>query len=45
MSQEEKIIKNKAGLLELSNHLGNVSKACMIFGYSRDMCLFKSSFI
>lgn len=36
MSTEEKIIKNKVGLLELSNHLGNVSKACKIFGYSRD---------
>ena len=36
MSTEEKIIKNKLGLLELSNHLGNVSKACKIFGYSRD---------
>ena len=36
MSTEEKIIKNKVGLLELSTHLGNVSKACKIFGYSRD---------
>lgn len=36
MSTEEKIIKNKVGLLELSNHLGNVSRACKIFGYSRD---------
>jgi hypothetical protein len=36
MSTEEKIIKNKLGLLELSNHLGNVSRACKIFGYSRD---------
>ncbi len=36
MSQEEKIIKNKLGLLELSTHLGNVSRACKIFGYSRD---------
>jgi Integrase core domain/Winged helix-turn helix len=36
MSNEEKIIKNKLGLLELSKHLGNVSRACKIFGYSRD---------
>lgn len=36
MSTDEKIIKNKLGLLELSNHLGNVSRACKIFGYSRD---------
>lgn len=36
MSTQEKIIKNKVGLLELSTHLGNVSKACKIFGYSRD---------
>jgi len=36
MSTEEKIIKNKLGLLELSSHLGNVSRACKIFGYSRD---------
>ncbi len=36
MSTEEKIIKNKVGLLELSNHLGNASRACKIFGYSRD---------
>lgn len=36
MSTEEKIIKNKVGLLELSSHLGNVSRACKIFGYSRD---------
>jgi len=36
MSTEEKIIKNKIGLLELSNHLGNVSRACKIFWYSRD---------
>ena len=36
MSTEEKIIKNKVGLIELSTHLGNVSRACQIFGYSRD---------
>ena len=31
-----KVIKNKLGLLELSKELGNVSRACKIFGYSRD---------
>ena len=36
MKTEEKIIKNKAGLLELAKHLGNVSQACKVFGYSRD---------
>ncbi|MBI3260740.1 MAG: IS481 family transposase [Ignavibacteriae bacterium] len=32
----QKVIKNKLGLLELSKELGNVSRACHIFGYSRD---------
>ena len=36
MTNESKIIKNKLGLLELSKYLGNVSKACKVFGYSRD---------
>jgi transposase len=36
MRIEEKIIKNKLGLLELAKQLGNVSRACKIFGYSRD---------
>lgn len=36
MNTEAKLIKTKLGLLELANHLGNVSKACKIFGYSRD---------
>jgi hypothetical protein len=36
MSTEEKIIKNKVGLIELPIPLGNVSRACQIFGYSRD---------
>ena len=35
MTTEEKVIKNKAGLLELAKKLGNVSRACKIFGYSR----------
>jgi hypothetical protein len=36
MTKEEKIIKNKLGLLNLSKELGNVSQACKIMGYSRD---------
>jgi hypothetical protein len=36
MTTEQKIIKNKSGLLELAAMLGNVSKACKIMGYSRD---------
>ena len=31
-----KVIKNKLGLLELARELGSVSRACNIFGYSRD---------
>jgi IS30 family transposase len=36
MTTEQKIIKNKVGLLELAKQLGNVSRACNILGYSRD---------
>lgn len=36
MTTDQKIIKNKAGLLELARQLGNVSRACNILGYSRD---------
>jgi hypothetical protein len=36
MTNEEKIIKNKAGLLRLAEQLGNVSQACKVMGYSRD---------
>ena len=36
MTQEQKIIKHKLGLLQLAEQLGNVSQACKIFGYSRD---------
>lgn len=36
MKTEEKIIKNKVGLLKLAEELGNVSRACKIMGYSRD---------
>ena len=36
MTISEKVIKNKLGLLELFQQLGNVSRACKIMGYSRD---------
>ena len=36
MTTESKLIKNKLGLLELSEVLGNVSQACKVMGYSRD---------
>jgi transposase InsO family protein len=36
MTREQKIIKTKVGLLELAKHLGNVSQACKVMGYSRD---------
>jgi transposase InsO family protein len=36
MTQAQKIIKNKVGLLNLAQTLGSVSEACKIFGYSRD---------
>ncbi len=36
MTHNEKIIKNKVGLIELAKHLGNVSEACKVLGYSRD---------
>lgn len=32
----QKVIKNKVGLLNLAMELGNVSKACRILGYSRE---------
>jgi len=32
----KKIIKHKAGLLNLTEELGNVSQACRIMGLSRD---------
>ena len=37
MTQEQKIIKAKVGVLELAKQLGNVSQACRVMGYSRDM--------
>lgn len=36
MKQETKLIKSKLGLLSLAEHLGNVSQACKVIGYSRD---------
>ena len=36
MTQEQKMIRAKVGLLELAKQLGNVSQACKIMGYSRD---------
>ena len=35
-TDQQKIIKNKLGLLELAKTLGNVSQACNVMGYSRD---------
>lgn len=32
----ERIIKNKVGLLNLAEELGNISKACKVMGYSRE---------
>jgi|SRR5579863_632725 len=36
MNQETKLIKTKLGLLNLAEHLSNVTKACKLMGYSRD---------
>jgi hypothetical protein len=36
MTQEQKIIRAKVGLLELAKQLGNVSQACKMMGYTRD---------
>lgn len=36
MTNDEKIIKTKLGLLRLAEQLGNVSQACKVMGYSRD---------
>lgn len=36
MTTDEKIIKNKLGLLSLAEQLGNVSQACKVMGYARD---------
>lgn len=36
LNTNDKIIKHKTGLLNLSEELGNASKACQVMGYSRD---------
>jgi len=36
MTQEQKIIRVKVGLLELAKQLGNVRQACKMMGYGRD---------
>ena len=42
MTNNQKIIKNKIGLLRLAQELDNVSKACEVIGYFRDsFCRFK----
>src|SRR3954467_2118287 len=36
VNTDQKIIKNKIGLLKLADMLGSVSEACKVIGYSRD---------
>src|SRR3954471_10651831 len=36
VNTDQKIIKNKVGLLNLADMLGSVSQACKVMGYSRD---------
>jgi hypothetical protein len=36
MTDQQKIIKSKAGILELARQLGNVSQACKVMGHSRE---------
>ena len=36
MSEDEKIIRAKVGMLKLVKQLGNVSRACTVMGYNRD---------
>jgi hypothetical protein len=36
MTQEQKVIRAKLGLLGLAKQLGNVSQVCKMLGYSRD---------
>lgn len=36
MTTQDKIIKNKLGLLRLAKELSNVTQACQVMGYSRD---------
>jgi hypothetical protein len=35
MTKDQKIIRAKAGVLELAKQLGNVRQACKMMGYSR----------
>jgi len=34
MNLAQKVIRPKVGLLDLAKHLGNVSQACTVMGYS-----------
>jgi transposase InsO family protein len=36
MQLQTKLIKNKVGLLNLAEHLGNITQACKVMGFSRD---------
>lgn len=36
MTQDQKIIRNKLGVLKLAQALGSVSEACKVLGFSRD---------
>ena len=36
MTQEQKVIRAKVGVLKLAKQLGNVSQTCRVMGYSRD---------
>lgn len=36
LQTNSKVIKNKVGLLNLAQQLGNISKACKVTGFSRD---------
>lgn len=36
MINDQKVIRNKVGLLKLAETLGNVSRACKMMGFSRD---------
>ena len=36
MNTDQKLIRNKVGLVNLAETLGNVSRACKVMGYSRD---------
>jgi hypothetical protein len=36
MTTDQKVIRNKMGLLNLAQQIGNVKQACHIMGYSRD---------